>query len=713
MAQLHDAPDFAGAVITLLPQATQLRIPLSYHNKLVLTRAKAGWSVAISAEDKRSAALKPFTIALDQGRLMISGDQPGHVISVPDPLTGGLVLVGTQLVGGQAMPSERVAPEFGLLVTWQGLAVLPFADALQLTPVQTGFVLALDPPRPLAVSLATPKTATESAGQRFSRRFELPNLPTEQLQRRLQSAIAEASAAPPQSRGRKRIAAAQAMIALGLGVEAQALLTLAATDDATLADDPDRIGLSAIAALLAGRLGEADAITDPRLDGSDDVTLWRAIRLALRDEGASSAAVNLATVSSLMLAYPIPLRTTMLPTVAETMALGGETEAATVLVKTNLNEEGLDFTRALLAARDPAQVPAALESLDRLAASNDRLLHARAGIKAIELRLAAHMFTSVQAADAMDRQIYAWRGDDRELATRLRVAELQADSHAWLPALRLLRETSELWPTASATLQPRLVATFMRALVTDTAAPLPPLELIALADENADLIPAGEAGHALSVRLADRLIALDLPERAIPLLTRLIDQTGPGPLRSEIGGKLAAMYLQLGKRDAALVVLADTLGVGSLPAGILEQRTLIYAQAANEVGQHDQAIAALEALGTLNAVQLQAQFQEAAKNWPGAMQALQHLTAISVPTDGALDEIHARDLLRLASAAIQVGAADVLDRLRIHDLPRLPAGRSADLFRLITSDPVQKVGDLPRAAEEARSLPAAVKGSGI
>ena len=447
---------------------------------------------------------------------MVPADQPGRVISVPDPLTGGVVLVGTQLAAGQGMPVARSAPEFGLLETWQGLAVKPLADALQLTPVQSGFVLALDPQRPLAVSPTMPQTVAENAVQGFSRRFDFPNLPSGQLQRRLQSAIAEASAAPSQSRGRKRIAAAQAMLALRLGVEAQALLTLAATDDAMLADDPVRIGLSAIAALLAGRMTEADTITDPRLDGSDDVTLWRAIRLALRDEGAPAAATNFATLSNLMLTYPASLRTVMLPLLAETMALGGETDAATVLVKTNLNEEGLDFSRALLAARDPARVLAALESLDRLAASNDRLLHVRAAIKAIEVRLAAHMITPSVAADAMDRQIYAWRGDEREMATRLRVAELRTDSNEWRPALRLLRETSELWPNATATLQPRMVATFMRALATDSAAPLAPLELLALADENADLIPTGEAGQALSARLADRLIALDLPQREVP-----------------------------------------------------------------------------------------------------------------------------------------------------------------------------------------------------
>jgi hypothetical protein len=712
MAELRDNLDFSEAAITLLPEATQLRIPLPPQKYLVLARTKTGWSVAIGQEDGHGPAPKPLGIAVDQGRLVVNAYQPGRVVSVPDMLTGRVVLVGTQLSAGQGMPVTRTAPEFGLLETWQGVAVVPIADALRLSPVQIGFVLALDPPRPLAISSTMPQTAAEVATQSFSRRFDFPELAPDALLRRLQSAVADAAAAPPQARGAMRVAAGQAMIALGLGVEAQALLTLAATEDATFADDADRIGLSAIAALLAGRIAEADGITDPRLDGSDDVTLWRAIRLAMRDEGAPAAAASFATVFGLVRGYPAQLRAALLPLLAETMALGGEAEAANVLAKTNLSEPGLDFARALLAARDPARVPTALASLDQLAGSSNRLLHFRATTKAIELRLASGAITASQAAEALDRLIYAWRGDDREMATRLRVAELYADTDAWRPALRLLRETAELWPDGSATLQPRLVATFMRALVAEQAKPMPALELLALAEENADLIPPGEAGRALSGRLADRLIALDLPQRAVPLLTRLLGATQDGTARSEIGGKLAAMQLQMGKPDAALSALADTFGIGALPPALLEQRTLIYAQAADDVGQHDKAVAALEALDTAGAVQLQAQLQEAAKNWAGAMGAFQRLTAMTVPADGPLNDDHAQTLLRLASAAAQVGASDTLGQIRARDLPRLPAGKSTDLIRLITSSPVQKVTDLPRAAQEAQNISTAVRSLG-
>jgi hypothetical protein len=59
---------------------------------------------------------------------------------------------------------------------------------------------------------------------------------------------------------------------------------------------------------------------------------------------------------------------------------------------------------------------------------------------------------------------------------------------------------------------------FAEALAHDAAAPLPPLELVALVAENTDLLRGGDAGQALASRLADRLVALDLPRRAVPCL---------------------------------------------------------------------------------------------------------------------------------------------------------------------------------------------------
>ncbi|MBN8891855.1 MAG: hypothetical protein BGP12_05285 [Rhodospirillales bacterium 70-18] len=709
LAPLRGDPVFGAATIALLPAATLLRLPLGPGEAVRLSRVPAGWTVAVLAAGGRAPT--PIRPEFDAGRLRLPAAAPGLVISVPDPLTGGTLLVGTQKSPGQGVPVDRRAPEFVLLPTWQGVAVAPASDALTLRPAREGFVLSADAQRTLALSVPNAAALAAADAHALSRRFDFPDLPVAGLLRRAQAAIATAAATPPQARGPKRLEVGQALLALGMGAEAQAVLRLAATDDGRMVDDPDQIGLSAIAAMLAGRPAESDGIEDPRLDGTDEVALWRAVRTAQHEEGSPAAAPVFAATINLLLSYPKPLRDHLLPLAAETMALGGERKAAARLLAARKDDPSLLLAAGLLAEAN-GDTKAALAVYDRAAQSGDRLVRARAAFRAVQLRVADGALAPAKAADALDRQIYAWRGDGRELKVRLRTAELRADGGDPRRALALLRETARVYPADAPAIHARLEQTFAAALAHEAKNPLPPLELVALAEENADLIPAGEAGRALAGHLADRLVALDLPGRALPVLQKLADATPPGDARSELGAKLASVRLRQGDAAGALASLAATLGVGRMKPALLERRTLIYARAAAAAGQLPQAVQALTALDTAPGDELRATLLEQARQWPGAEAALLAWTARVVPSEGMLTAVQATALLRLASAAAQAGDEAMLARLFSHDLPRIPPGNLADMFRLITAGPVQAVSDLGRAEQEtklASRIPDALK----
>ena len=733
LSGLHDDPAMAAAFgdaqVQLLPEATVVRITLPPQAGLTLSRTAAGWALASVAQ---SPTLEPIRGDIADGAMRLAAAAPGQVISVPDPETGGALLVGTQTKPGQGVPVRRRTPDFTLLQTMQGVAVEPASDALtlQVAPPRQppGFVLATaatpgGPPGGPGVALDPlgPEALAALDAARMTRRWDFPALPTEALLRRLQAATEDAAAAPPQARTAGRLAATQAMLALGLGAEADALGSLIVTDDARAVDDPDLAGLTAVAALLAGRLGEADAITAPRLDGTDEVTLWRAARLAMQREGAPEAAAGFAATIPLLLAYPQALRDRLLPLAAETMVLGGEPEAARRLLEARKDDGGLDYARGLLAERDGHAAPA-LAIYDRLAQSPDRRLSYRAGLRAAELRLGTGAFTMSQAADALDKQIYAWRGGPHELALRLRVAELRQKSGNWRAALALLRETgsdpvAQTWPDAKATIRGRMGEVFAQALAGDSRAALPPLELVSLLEENPDLLPDGEAGRALASRLADRLVALDLPKRAGPVLEKLMNATPPGAARAELGARLAALRLDQSDPTGALEALSASAAEG-LPPAVDEARTITFARATAARGALAPATAALAALGTPAADEARATLLERARDWPGAVSALESYAQRTVPPEGPLADVPAQVLLRLASAAAQAGDEPLLTHLRDHDLLRMPAGKFADMFKLLTERPVQGVADLPRAAQEAalaRGLPAALKmlGAGV
>jgi len=706
LTALHDDPVFGSATVQQMPTGTVIRLHLEPDRFLSLSQFEHAWRVTVVPNEPE---LQPIRQIARDGRLMLRAATPGRVVSLADPDTGSTLLVGTQRQPGQGVPSVHRGVEYVLMPTWQGAAAEAISDVVVLRPVQDGFVLsggsaglALSPAPGVANLLAHEAAVT--------RRFDLAALPTDVLMQRLRRQIADNAAAPALGRGPGRRSAAQVMISLGLGAEAQAILRLAAADDPREAASADNVALTAMAALVAHRPDDATGLDDERLSGTDDIALWRAVHLAEQHEGSPAAAAAFVATLPVVLAYPAPLRDRLMPLVTETLVEGGETTAASALLAEHKDDPALGFARALL-MQALGDTEGALAAYDALASSKDRSMHARAAARALDVRLAGGWIDEKQAADGMDRLLYAWRGDQTERSMRERLAQLKAKGGAWRAALGLLRETETIFPADKAAIHAELTDLFTAMLRDDSASRLPPLELTALVEENVDLLPTGPVGDPLQARLADRLLALDLPKRADPVLQKLME-AAPGDVgRAEFGVRLAELRLREGDPGGALTALAAS-GAEHPPGELAERRTLLEAAAHARRGEAEQALAILRALDTASADEARAAILERANDWPAAENALNAYVARAIPAEGRLDEGQQRSLLRLATAAARSGDTARLADLRQSVGPRMDPGPLADLFRLLTADRVRSTDDLKRSSQEAalaRDLPGELK----
>ena len=703
IAALRDSALFKDAAVQELQTGTLVVIRPPPEAGVVLSKLATGWKIAIQPGVK---AARPIPFLPKDGRLELPADAPGTVVSMANPTTGATLLIGTMRAPGQAVLSGRKATEFLLLSAVLGVVVEPIADTVTLRTVPTGFLLS-GGPAGLALTAPTAQTNASAAAAQLTRRFKIPNLPTEALARRLSQGIADAAATPARARGPRRRAVASTMLALGMGAEAQSLLLTTAAQDPKEAAAPDTIGLTAIGAMLANRFADAAGIDDDRLTGTDDVALWRAVRDASAEEGSPSAAAVFSATAPLILLYPRGIRDRILPLAAETMVLGGSAAAAKRMIALAADAPGLGFAKALLKQTD-GDVQGALAMLDALAAGHDQQDRIRSATRAVELRLAGRQLDAGQAADVMDQLRVAWRGDRRELTLRERVADLRQRAGNWRAALDELRSAEKEFPDHAAAVHAHLMGMFITMLYSDATDALKPLDLVALADENADLFQTIPDNPELTSRLADRLLALDLPSRAAPLLEKLA-ANAPSPVdRAVFGARLAE--LRLGEEDAQGAIAAlSASAAADLDPALTERRATVLSAAKVRLHDTSGAIKALEGLTGPHAETARAAVYEQAGDWIAATEALMNAVGTALPDSGTLTEPQLQLVLRLATAAERAGDRNTLDALRATLVTRLGSGTLADTIRLLTAEPVHNTSDLPRSDRElglAHAVPA-------
>ncbi|MFN6999294.1 MAG: metallophosphoesterase [Elioraea tepidiphila] len=690
------------------------RYPLPVHGA-------SGFAVPVVQAGANNRYLGRLDLDLDRsGRVLAaSGDarelgfaDPRHpgvealVARLAEPLAALRArVIGTLAEGEGRVPVGRAYPEFSLMPTQRGVAVLAWSEHVTLRPADNAFALTAGQtmPRGLAITPGQQGVDLSLATRAPTRSFDIPSLPEAALAERLRLLRAETAAAPPLARARPRMMLAETMLALGFGPEAYAVLALAASEDPVAAASPRWAALAGAAALLAGRPDEARGpLSDPRLDGTDEITLWRAWLAEQTGTPAAVTAPNFAAAAPLLPAYPLPLARRIAPSAAEAMLEGGEIEVADALLARLGELPELALSRAMLmeARGRIDEALAAYEALDRL---RDRRQRVRALARAVELGLREGRIGAPEAAARLEPLLYAWRGDAAERALRLRAAELRAQSGDWSGALLLLRETASLFPDRAGDIRARLGEAFAALFRDGAADTMPPVEAIALFEENADLLPPGQAGDEMVARLAERLVALDLTARAGITLQRLMDsQPERGIDRARTGLRLARLKLADGDAAAALAVLGASEPHRPPPA-LATERLVLRARALAASGDSPGARALLAQSEDPVALDARAELAAQAGDWKDAVAALKVLARSRLPAPGnPLDADQRRMLLRLAVAASLSGDTETLSGLARDHGAAMATGPLSEPFRLLTGGPVRGASDLPRVSAELR-----------
>ena len=161
----------------------------------------------------------------------------------------------------------------------------------------------------------------------------------------------------------------------------------------------------------------------------------------------------------------------------------------------------------------------------------------------------------------MDGLRFAWRGDDFELTLMRRLGELRIKDGDYRGGFDALRQAADNSPTIPITRRSRSSSpTRSPMFLGPGAESVPPLKALSLYDEFKELTPPGAKGDEIVRKLADRLVAVDLLDRAADLLDNQVRNRLTGRDKARVATRLALVRLLDHKPKAALTALDIDVG---------------------------------------------------------------------------------------------------------------------------------------------------------
>ncbi len=515
--------------------------------------------------------------------------------------------------------------------------------------------------------------------------------------------------AAPVSRSGARLDLARFYFAHGYGPETLGVLEAIQRDDPGSAADPRVRALTGGAMLLAGDVeGAAHELGLHALDDEQDIALWRG-SLAYAQRDWPHAAAEFTRGEALLASYPKLLRNRLALEAAEAMLTTGQQEDAGRYLDLVLKDAPVAAdaaaarflsARALELAGEGEQARALL---DKLADGEDRPTRARATLARTLADLESGALTRGEAIERLDGLRFAWRGDDFEMNLLRRLGELKLKDGDYRGGLEALHQAMANFPDhpEHRAVSQQMMAAFTDLFVGPEAENVPPLKALALFEEYRELTPAGEKGDEIIAKLVDRLVGVDLLDRAAVLLENQVQFRLAGKDKARVATRLALVQLLDRKPIAALATLdgvAGGSGGRDIDPNLLRQRQQLRARALLELRRGDEALAILADDNSVDADQLRADIYWRAKNWVEAAKTFARLTGAARVREGQLDEDTARTILNWGTALTLAGDQAAIASLASAYGTAMDASPFRDAFRVIAGSGAATAGDIRQLA---------------
>ncbi len=682
-----------------------------------VARDGAAWVVTLEREYLKPAigvTVESHLAAAAGARLFLSTEDAGQAVAINDPEVGDRVWVVPLTQAGKGIGLARTYADVQLFATAQGVAGRSVSDHITFRTLPKGVEINSRTGLTLSgVSLVAGRADGPETDKKATPGQTRPGwLFDIQSWRRpgtggfienkhiLQRA---AAMAPPTTRNSARLQLAQLDFAYDNFTDVLGILQVIEQDEPELAQDPN------FRALRGGayyRLEDYDRaaldLNDPSLDSYKEVALWRAGLAAAKGDWA--AASRYFTRSETVLkVYPMELRLHFGLLAAETALNIGDVgltkyhlDSLEALNPDRMAQAHIDYLRGRLLAKvlDPDGAAAVWK---RAIEGPDRRIRVLATLARTDLLLEKGKITKKGAIDALEKLRFAWRGDDLEFRVLKRLGQAYIDADDYKNGLLTLRELATNFPKHPGvdSVIDTMRAAFVKLYVDGAADKLAPLAALAIYDQFRELTPEGPVGDTLISRLVERLVAVDLLDRAATLLRHLVDHRLHGTDRFDAANRLALVYLLDRKPQEAFDALAGQVPADIIPEAATTRRHL-KARALADLARYQDGLALIKDDTSVQAETLRAEIYWKLRDWTNAALAYAKVvddTVKDVPAgknggsghEAALDENAQDNLMSLAIADALGRNQPALKLLRTRFLGRMAKTPFKELFEVVTA----------------------------
>lgn len=681
-------------------QALILRLKLKDNTFYTVRKEGLLWVVDLLNKpfpDEQHKYMQAFTQydSRRQPYLFIPIPNTGNIVSTLDPEIGDTLIIAPSIDIGIGTERPYTYPDLDILSSYQGIIVVSKTNDIVVNRATTGISIqaynrGLNISHNLDILKRQALLSQEEADispLNTAGRAELMSMPFLEAEEQLKNDIAQA---PEEQKNKARLELAKYYVMKGLGTNALSIINSIKKSDSPEAKTERLHGLSGVANFLANRYEAAvEDFSYGKLPSINEAVFWRTLSEAAIEYKDEHNAMLLSFIS-LIRDYPDEVKD-RIALVGARIALNAGDDLSTQnfidILKNSKHPERLVPAVHYLTAKKlvlQGSPMSAVNEYKKILPLDSLKYTSLARKEIVSLGLKLNLFPIDKAIAEYERLRYAWGERTFKLSLLDGLADMYARKKDYHNALRTLQELRDYADSdQKEAVENRMVRLFENIYVHNEADNMSALKALALYDDYEWLAAQSSQYNTIVQKLSDRLVAVDLLDRAENLLSNQIKNVPMTPIdRAKTGTRLALVYLFNDKDGEALRLLDDTEHA-SIPETLSLQRKIIRAKALSNMGKQQEALNLLKDDYSRNAILLKSEIFWNAGLWGPASDNIKYLIEKPIPGQ-PLSEEQIGYILDWATALKKSGKETVIVRLRNKFMPYFKDTKYYSVFNLLT-----------------------------